>query len=219
MDVAAIQTRVKNEFGDNSGVHITDSMIINWINDALIDFEREVESRIETLNETTVAETAKVTLSEDPIKINRVVLDLGDEGYRPLKITHDTELDFELSAREGRIGRPTHYIIHNENEIILSPTPDDAYNLLVEIVPYPEEVDDSGDTPTIAAKYHRDLVVYCNWKAAQMDNDPVRASEYANEWMLRLAKARSDQEQESSYTYGAVKDVDYESYGEWGWFG
>lgn len=180
MQVQQIKTEVKRMFGDESGVQITDTDIISWINAG----QRQIVLQNEVLLEKTVtadsiqgqADYSLSALSSDILVFRGLLYKgVGDTSYLRLRGLSLNEMNEYLDGFKGdtiTIGTPTVYSIF-ENTISLYPVPDTSVAAAIKIYYNRQPVDIANDTdiPDLPPLYHDALVNYCLMRAYEMDEN------------------------------------------------
>ncbi len=206
MLVSEIQGRVKRQFGDESGVQIQDSDIINWINDAMRQFVVSNDGlfeKVDTLG--VVPGTQEYALPVDLLLLQSISYkDTSDTAYRKLKGYSAAEFNEYIDGWSGTdvTGTPTCYQIFAKN-IVLFPVPDhtkaDAikiyYNRIPALVSLP------SDTPELPELYHQTIVKYCLTQAYELDEDwdavGAKGSQIGGD--LQLLKGRDEWKNQETY--------------------
>lgn len=173
MKVSDIAARVKRQFGDESGVQITDDDIMRWINDA----QREL-AVINDLLQTTA--TAAITVGQEQYYLPPDILKLRSVrvgGRRLAYVSIEDAADLIPDSRQGPTGTPTHFT-QFANKIDLYPTPDraDGNDLQLYYTRIPLSVAKVTDTPELPSQYHNRITDFCLQHAYEMDENWQGAS-------------------------------------------
>lgn len=177
MLVSDIIIRVKRQFGDESGVQVTDEDIIRWINDG----QRQIVMQNEGLLETTATANAVADQQEYSLPVNALVIKSisykgpDDTAYYKLKGLSMPQLDEYMDGWSGNpdiASTPLVYTIFGSS-IILFPTPDRAQSAALKIFynRSPVDVTAGADTPDLPLLYHDALLKLCLQQAYEMDED------------------------------------------------
>lgn len=170
-----VVTAVKRQFGDNSGVQVNNAYIFAWINDA----QREI-----------IKENPEIR--QDLVLINVVA---GTDTYPLLSnvpdmmIIHSLHYDGQI-LRNMSFVEAQEYIIKNDvpdgtpviwyeyaGTITLWPKPDTSLTSGIKIFysSSPADIDAVGDTLEVPDSYFNAVVIYCMWKAYEMDDNMASA--------------------------------------------
>jgi hypothetical protein len=165
-------TRVKTQFGDNSGAQLNDATIIRWINDG----QQEIVNNNAILKDTKlgdiVANQAEYSFPTDRVQYiealyveGRPIRNLSPQGARDFILDKDPTLtarsDYpELWYERGGI-------------INLYPVPQKSFpnGLKMEFVRMPTAVTSSNSPLAIPDRYLNELVNYCMIQALEYDEN------------------------------------------------
>lgn len=220
MIVSDILARVKRQFGDESGVQITDTDIKRWINDGMRQIVQTNEGLLEKAGTTNlVANTQEYALPTDLLILKQITCKpFGFTVYTKMQGFSFTDFNNKVDAWQdgGNFkGIPQIFTIFAKN-IILWPTPEtsatDGLKLYYNRIP--TDVVNDSDTPEIPTLYHETLVDYCLQKAFEMDEDfeavGVKAGEVNNQ--LATMRGRDDWKQQDTYPTITVLPEDDDGY-------
>lgn len=217
MQVSDIQTRVKRQFGDESGVQVTDEDIIRWINDGM----RQIVLQNETLFEKTsltssVASQEDYTLPADLLILRGISYrGPGDTAYFRLNGYSLNEFNEYIDGWDGSAhmqGVPVGYTIF-EQKIKLFPIPADNTTDAIKIYynRMPTEVSGPTDIPEIPTLYHETLVKYCLSQAYEIDENfeamSAKGQQVAAD--VNMLRGREDWKVEEYYPNITVLSDDY----------
>lgn len=203
MFVSEISDRVKNIFGDTSGVQITDPMILDWVNDGQIDICRKAEclEGIQSIN--LVAGTDSYAYAVDFIKEQRIAVN----GIKARRMTLPA-LDILFPDRSATItsGNPLYYYHHNRKfNLYPSPGATAAAGMLVWYIRNAVQLTASNQTPEIPVIFHEDLVRYCLWRALEQDEQWVPSRDMHTDYDNRLMNTIYDSNVKQSEAYPSVQ--------------
>lgn len=207
MNVSDIQTRVKRAFGDESGVQVTDTDIVRWINDGQRHIVLHNESLLEKSGFTdVVAGQQEYDLPVDLLVLRSVSIKaVGYTSYVRLKGFRLTEFNEYIDGWDGNVhsqGVPSAYCLH-AGKLELFPIPDSSVTngLKIYYNRKPTEVVTSADTPDLPELYHKALVKYCMQEAYEMDEDWEAASAKNQDMTsdINLLRGREDWKQQDAY--------------------
>lgn len=216
MNVNDILIRVKRNFGDESGVQITDADIIRWINDGQRQIVLSNEGLLEKVTTAdTVAEQQEYTLPVDILILKHVTLkDQGQESYFRLRPLNLNDFNSYIDGWDGSTftrGLPTVYTIFAE-KIILFPVPDFGVTdgLKIYYNRKPVVVADGLDTPDLPELYHESLVKHCLSMAYELDEDWDAAAVKGQDRDadISLLRGRDDWKQQGTYPLISVRPED-----------
>lgn len=207
MIVSDIQTRVKRTFGDESGVQVTDTDIIRWINDG----QRQIVLQNEGLLETTATADAVSGQQEYALPADTLIFrsvkykTVGYNAYYHMKGFSFNEFNEYIDGWEGEAyvnGIPEIYTLYAGN-LILFPIPSDSFANALKIYynRKPIEVETSVDTPDLPELYHESLVKYCLQQAYELDEDLEAAGAKSQELVgdIQLLRGRQDWKNQETY--------------------
>lgn len=177
MIVSDIYSRVKRQFGDESGVQVTDADILRWINSG----QREIVMQNEGLLEKTALTNTVENQQEYDLPVDLLVLKFislkytGQNSFFKLKGYSATKFNEYVDGWSGTdfgTGTPVAYTLFS-GKIILFPIPDTTISNAIKIYYNRKPVDVTGslDTPDLPEIYHESLVKYCLQQAYEMDED------------------------------------------------
>lgn len=180
MNVSEVSTRVKIQFGDESGVQIDDNRIIGWINDALREFA--VQNKLfQTRAVVTMTPGLQAYLLPDNLlRLHSVKID-----YKNLTEKSIVEIDevIETADNPSNTSDTAYYYWIYGDSINLYPIPTNPSQLMIYYSKIPDEITDVTSTLPIAEEYRSRLVEYClvqayeldeNFQAAQLKDQQVR---------------------------------------------
>ena len=176
MNVLQIQDYIKRQFGDESGVQVTDDDIIRWINAAQRQIVLQNESLLEVTSVTdTVIGEQTYTLPVDLLKLRGIQYRSSDtQPYYRLKGYSLAEFNEKIDGWDGTTDSsdPICYTIY-ANEIQLFPVPSTAVTAALKVYynRQPVTVVTTADTPELPLLYHDTIVKYCLQQAYEMDED------------------------------------------------
>lgn len=207
MLVSEIATRVKRQFGDESGVQITDDDVIRWTNDAM----REIASSNDLLQ--TRATTALVvgqaeyTLPPDILLLRSV--HMAGKKLTPLSTREAEEYTIDTGAK----GSPSTFWIW-ANKIKLYPAPDvaDPDDLQIYYTRTPALVTVVGNTPELPVEYHSRIVEYCLAQAYELDENWEAAQQKGNQFTVGLQTLKGKEEWQTVDYYPSITSLP-EDYG------
>lgn len=204
MNVGELVTAVQRQFGDDSGIQITQTDIIRWLNQAQIDIVRKTGCLQDHKQTDSVANDGSYTLPEDTISVRRVT-------YND-KVLLSTTLDVadqDWGSRDvspGVSGTPEFYYLWN-NFIYLHPRPSAAVLGALDIwyIRTPATLVGVNDIPEIPAKFHEMLVRYALARAKELNEDTPVANAILADYENMILDALDEVNRPNSRSYSAVR--------------
>lgn len=211
--VLEILTWVKRQFGDESGVQITDADIIRWANQAQLE----------------IASTAKViqAVATGPLVVAQYAYDLPVAGAveivsinvngRPVQ-----GLDFQQAQqyimdndpqRTATVQQPL-YWWQWANKVYFWPTPNTANATGIEIyyVGVPATLTTSADVIGVPDKYFEAIIMFCMSKAFELDEDMQAAQAARQQYSDKIGATFDDDNRGETLFYPSITVVE-EGYG------
>jgi hypothetical protein len=199
MNVAEIQTYIKRQFGDESGVQVTDSDIIRWINSAQKQIVLQNESLLEeTAVTNTVVSQQNYALPVDLLKLRGIhYRSSTTTPYYRLKGYSLADFNEKVDGWDGtkEAGDPICYTIY-ESQIITYPIPSTVVTAAFKIYynRKPVAVSLPIDIPELPELYHDTIVKFCLQQAYEVDEDWDAVSNKAQEFdrEVNLLRGKED---------------------------
>lgn len=202
MNLGDIKTAVKRQFGDESGVQITESDITRWANDALVDIIRKVEITNQHRETAAISGDAGYELPSNFMYIARVTYDNRLLRERKLR-----DLDLQSNSVDSvGSGTPEYYYIWS-NTLYLHPAPSStgSGNLDIWYVSRPESLVSNADEPEIPDHMHEDIVRYCLARAKELDEDYEAAVLFEADYEARMMQARYESSSQPTDSYPSIR--------------
>jgi hypothetical protein len=217
MNVGDIGTRVKRQFGDESGVQLTDDDLYRYINDGTRQLILQNEELLQTLGTTSaVVGQQDYALPVDLLILKSVSYKIpgGDTFYR-MEGKSFNEFNEYIDAWDSTNslakGTPLVYMKYGDH-ISVFPIPDVAgtNNIKIYYNRKPVDVNDLTDIPDIPVLYHEVLVKYCLSQAYEMDEDLEAAAMKGQQISgdMTLLRGRNDWTVEEKYPTITVLEDD-----------
>jgi hypothetical protein len=214
--VSDIYSRVKRQFGDESGVQLTDDDILRYINSGQREIVMQNEGLLEkTALTSTVANQQEYDLPVDLLILKFISLKYTDQlsyfKLRGLKTTDFNEYIDGWSGTALGTAAPYVYTIFS-GKIILFPIPDTSVVDALKIYynRKPVDVAGSSDTPDLPELYHEALVKYCLQQAYEMDEDwdasQLKGSALDSD--IALLRGREEWREQETYPVITVRQED-----------
>lgn len=191
MIVSDVAARVKRQFGDESGVQVTDADIVRWINDAQRDIGQAQEI-IETIaTQTSVAGQQAYNLPTDIINLRAVYY--NSVKLEPISLQQfDTYINEVGDPANPESGTPTLVYIW-ANDLNFYPIPDvtgDTIKLYYS--QFPADVVNLSDPLSLPIKYDNRIVEYCLQQAYELDENFDAANLKGAQFSNSLSQMRED---------------------------
>lgn len=178
--VGDVKSRVKRQFGDESGVQVVDADIYSWISDAIRNITLNNEELIEaTATIDLINSQQDYTLPDDIVSLKAVTLKPTDAtSYFQARGYQLEQFNTYVDGWDGGFfgnGQSTMYTIF-DNNIRLFPIPDSdiTAGMKVFYTTYLAEI--SSDIDIQLPKVYFNIIVdYCLQKAYEMDEDWIAA--------------------------------------------
>lgn len=209
MDSQAVADRVKRTFGDESGVQVTDSDIIRWMNDGM----REIASANDILQTkgtiASVSGTQAYSLPADCLTLRSV-------WYGGVKLDMYTMAQVEeflvttgTAYAEG--GNPQYYWIW-ANQLNFYPIPADstASQITVFYTRTPIDVSILGDDLDIPVQYHNALVAYVLKQAYELDEDWTASGNKLTEFQTGLNDLKENETVGATRFYKGITTTEWD---------
>jgi hypothetical protein len=212
MLVSEIKDRVKRQFGDESGVQVTDADIVRWINDGM----REIAQRNDLLE---VIATSDIIANQQQYELPSDILTLNSVYYEYSKLDGvslaEAQVQFNTDVAPP-VGLPRFVWVY-ANTLNLYPIPDSSITMALKVyyTRLPVLVANDADTPELPLQYHPRIVEYCLQQAYELDEDWA-ASGNKNAQLVDGLNSLKDQDkwtQRASYPVITVMPWDDEVYG------
>lgn len=177
MNVNDVFQRVKDSFGDEAAVQITEAKVVRWINDA----QREAVMQHEGLLTTdgfidVVADTQVYALPEDLFTLSHVYY-MADDTYYKLRYLSTAEMNEYVDGWSGEdYGTGTPLVFtkgSNNREIALFPVPDTSKTSGIKVTysRHATDVSTRNSEIDLPSYYHSYIEHFCMMKAYEMDED------------------------------------------------
>lgn len=210
MIVSDIMTRIKRQFGDESGVQIVDADIIRWVNDGQRQLVMQNEGILEQIGyASTVAAQQNYSLPADLLILRTVHLkDPNSASYFNIKYYAFNEFDQLVDGWDQTAvdrGYPMMYTIY-AGQIRLFPLPDTGQTngLKIYYNRSPVDVIDATSTIDIPVLYHEVLVKYCLQQAYEMDEEFDKAEAKFQQMSTDIAMLRGRSEWQKQDVYPTI---------------
>lgn len=177
MNITDVISRIKRQFGDESGVQVTDDDVIRWINDA----QNEAVTQLPFLLKETTTFGSVADQQTYSLPVNLADIEVmkfkssGMDSFYNLRGVPSKNLNEYIDTWEGTdfSGDPLYYTKGSENgSIRVFPVPDNALGLFkLDYGRYPTDVVSAGSTIDLPIYFHPYVVEFCLMKAYEMDEE------------------------------------------------
>lgn len=212
--VGDVKARVKRQFGDESGVQITDDDIYRWISDALRNLILNGNEEIMQVSSTLdiVANQQDYTLPDGLIALKQVQIKNFDSvGYFQSNGYSLEEFTTYVDGWDGSFfgtGNPAIYTVF-DNTIKFFPIPDanSTAGIKLYYTSYLTEITDDTSSIDVPPFYFNVVVNYCLQQAYQLDEDWIAAEIMMQQIAADLKKGRGKVNQRQE-TYSVITILD-----------
>ena len=194
--VSELQNRLKRQFGDESGVQITDTDIVSWINDGMRELNRinKVFKSVSTTN--SVAGQNEYTFpGVNIVSVEQLYYDDAPVEYR----SYNNVQELILRAADALTTTGQALVWYEfGGSLFIYPTPSESNKVIKLLcVVAPTLVMNSTDVIPLPDDYYEALYQYCVAQAYETDDDmkaaTAKTQQYAN--TLTQIESRSHDEQ------------------------
>ena len=177
MNIANVIARIQRQFGDESGVQVTEADILRWINDA------QNEAILQHNNLLMTSSTVATVVNQQAYNLPAGLLDVKAIRYTkspavssyPLEFLTTQELDEYIGDWIGTeyLGEPEYFTRGaNQTQFRVFPVPDHALGTFtLEYSRYANDVVDSSSVIDLPVYYHPYVIEFCLMKAFEMDEE------------------------------------------------
>ena len=201
MIVADILSRVKRQFGDESGAQITDEDIIRWVNDG----QNEIAQMHDLLEATATAYTVDGKVDYD---LPPNMVSLKSVYYDDRKLENLSTQEFDEWIRQwndGSKGSGDSWVYTSwGNKVTLFPAPSERKALRLVYSCFPAPVETSTDTLNIPTRYHNRLVEYVLQQAYELDENFEAAAYKANQLSNSMSQVLGDEQWDEKAEYPTI---------------
>lgn len=168
--VGDLLTYVKRQFGDESGVQITDADIIRWCNQGAMAIVSKNPIKQAYADTNTIVGTREYSMPADLISMIAVEY---DDKYM-LTATSMEGLKELVASHQSTTGVSEYWYMF-ANKIFLWPVPSAVVNLRIYYVQAPAGVTVAADLIPVPDRYYELLCKFCMQKAYELDEDLTQA--------------------------------------------
>lgn len=204
MNVGELVTAVQRQFGDDSGIQITRTDILRWLNQGGIDLVRKTGCVQDHKQTDSVANDGSYTLPPDFISVRRVTY--ADIVLQPttLDVADQDWTTRDLAPQPG--GTPQFFHIWN-NVIYLYPVPSTAQTGALDVfyIRTPTILVGDLDVPEIPAKFHEALVRFAVARAKELNDEYDLAKYIMQDYENMVMDIKDEVNRPMSRSYNAVR--------------
>lgn len=208
MNVQEIADRVKRTFGDEAGIQITDSDILQWVNDGQLQISADNEDLLETVGSASiVANQAEYTQPSNLNVLRSLMYD--NRRLRAMSFSEFNEyLDgFRKPVGENPFGPgvPEVFMVYG-GTITLFPTPASSLTdgLRLYYSRHPATVTTLADALTVPERYHTTLLKYCLKRAYELDENTEMMVLKKGEYDESIQKLKGQEKTTSNEYYPRI---------------
>lgn len=213
LSVGDVKNRVKRQFGDESGVQVTDADIFRWVADAVrnVILNSEEVFQVATTMDIITGQQ-DYPLSEDVLAIKGITCKTADStAYFELRGYELDQFNSYIDGWDGNFfgeGRPTIYTVF-EKKLKLFPIPDADATAGIKLyyTSYLTEITDDAFSIELPNIYFNAVVNYCLQQAYELDEDWIAAEIKMSQIQADLHKARGKVSQQQE-TYKTITILD-----------
>lgn len=196
--VSEVATYVKRQFGDESGVQITDTDIIRWVNLG----QQEIFIRNEPIKKTAtaalVAGQYQYTFPSDVMRVER--LRVSNKTIEQISFNESDEYINATDPNNDSDGTPQVWYEYG-GSFMFWPVPNtsDANGITIYYVPAPTAVAALADTLSLPDVYYPRLLEYVMKQAYELDENFDASQVKSNEFATGLESQADDSSVDTSY--------------------
>ena len=200
--VGAVYDAVKRAFGDESGVQLTNSDIVRWINQAQVDISKQNQVLQTTATLPVTAGVATYSLTSVSPKIDSIaslLLDGRRIGNTPIS---QAEESISLADPEGtETGAPQFWYAWG-GDVTFWPKPNKNYTMTIRYTAQPTDVNSTSSTIlSLPDECFTDIVNFVLMKAYEMDENPEMMAIKQAEYSSSVAERGETERIAASMTY------------------
>lgn len=202
--VSEVVEYVKRQFGDESGVQVTDTDLIRWINDG----QMEIVAANKILRAKAVAHLIEGQANYD-FPLDRIIdieaIHVDGIPVQYMKFPDSEKYIIEQDPKRERTGQPLYWYDY-ANQITFWPKPDKDINsgITVFYVAEPHRVEELTETLSIPDRYYNSLVRYVLAQAYEMDEDWQASRFKQDQFQADLADLAGEEDMLSTAAYPTI---------------
>lgn len=205
--VSQVVDYVKRQFGDESGVQVTDTDLIRWINDG----QMEIASVNKILRAKASTDIIRGQDTYDFPLTKVISIDAIHVNGRSVEYMQFPDVDkyiMERDPKRERRGQPSHWYDYG-NQVTFWPIPDKDVEagIVIFYIREPDSVESINDTLNIPDRYYNSLVRYVLAQAYEMDEDWQAARQKNEQFNADLTDLADEETRLSSKAYPTITFV------------
>lgn len=200
-----LQTFAKRQFGDESGVQITDVDIARWVNMGCVEICSKNKILQGSASVTGTIDQGTYDLST--IALDMIAIEDVSYGGRSLEQSDNSGIKKLLGTSTAESGGPLYWYTWS-NAIKLWPVPTTAELLSIDYIKVPPKVSGAGDLLPLPDIYYERILNFVLAKAYELDEDPTNSANQRRLFEDKLTEMTGVDETRAG-TFPIVRD-DYE---------
>lgn len=206
--VADVITAVKRQFGDESGVQLTNNDIIRWINAAQTEIVAKngvIEARFRKSSE---AHVGSYQLPTEQI-LHIVSIHYNGARLPSIEFAEAERRVFDADPTNTQEGTPQFWWEWG-GEVSFWPTPEVGIvdGITIYAIKMPASVSLETDKLSVPDKYFNAVVRYCMMEAHEMDEEYEAAASMRQQFALALDEKNGEEERTQHSTYPTITIVE-----------
>jgi hypothetical protein len=198
--VSDVATYVKRSFGDESGVQVTDSDIIRWINAAVSEIVSTNSVLKGTATRDTEAGVYQYSLG-DSIDI-QYISSIHVNGYKLRAMSFQDAETYITNSDPSHSSTGNPQLWYEWGGVVhVYPTPDNAYSLSVYYTKVPTPVLELTDTLPLPDSYFSRIVEFCMAEAYELDENLQGQQLKRDQFDSRLVAMTGDEDRGADDVY------------------
>lgn len=210
MNLGQLKTRVKRQFGDESGVQVTDDDILSWTNEAIVNIVMDNDSLLQAVQTSNlVAGQSTYTPPTDLLNLRGLSIKTAvDTSYYPLKGLNLQDFNAHMERWDGDYYSPgfSYAFMFYNNTINIFPEPNTSQTDGIKIYysRYPTKVAVDGDEITLPETYHNAVLGYCLQQAYELDENWEGSGNKALQVQTTISTLKNRQEWQTQDEYPTI---------------
>ena len=200
---------VKQQFGEEGDVQITDAHVIRWINRGAREMAIRTKYLQETVTTDLLADVATYDFATDSGRLMNI--DSVQVSGNPVGIITVVEADRDVSSldpqRQNSAPVPSRAWIDN-GVLHLHPKPSMAVTggLRIKYIAYPEKVTDAADLLPVPDRLYNTILSFCLAQAQYLDADHPQAKQATEEFEQSMARQSQLQNAPANSMYAQIQE-------------
>lgn len=206
--VQEVLTWVKRQFGDESGVQITDSDILRWLNMAQLEIAKTTKCIQKISTGPVTKGVYQYSLpTEDSLEI--VSLSINGAPVKGIEFQYADSYIMENDPGRVSTGNPM-YWWRFSNQLFFWPTPDktNATAMTIYHIGIPPQVLSPSDPLGLPDRYFEAIIMFCMTKAYELDEDYQAAAGARQQYGERVGETFEDDIRGENLFYPSITVLD-----------